>query len=126
MPTMTTGSPEGRCERCGWPLYTSVEKGCVPGNCSMRPLPPIRTPYGTLTGRQAEALDDLARGETPPPAALQGLLFAAADLRHAAGAALSAPDDHRALLRLRAAVGAYDRARAAWGRARLGRSPDVS
>lgn len=36
-------------------------------------------------------------------------------LRHAAGALLAAPDDHWACGRLRAAVGAYDRARAEWG-----------
>lgn len=86
----------------------------------------IRTPHGALSGAQLDARDALARGETPPPAALQGLLWAAADLRHAAGAALDAPDDHRARGRLRAAVGAYDRARAEWGGERPGRSPDVS
>lgn len=29
------------CERCKWPLADSVENGCVPGNCSQRPLPPL-------------------------------------------------------------------------------------
>lgn len=28
-----------RCEKCGWPLADSVDKGCVVGNCSMRPIP---------------------------------------------------------------------------------------
>lgn len=28
-----------RCEICGWPLEDSIEKGCVPGNCSYRPDP---------------------------------------------------------------------------------------
>ena len=28
-----------RCALCGWPLAESVDKGCVRGNCSMRPLP---------------------------------------------------------------------------------------
>ena len=31
--------PVPRCKRCGWPLEDSVEKGCIEGNCSMRPLP---------------------------------------------------------------------------------------
>jgi hypothetical protein len=26
-----------RCFICGWPLATSQEEGCVPGNCSYRP-----------------------------------------------------------------------------------------
>lgn len=29
-----------RCAVCGWPLAADVGLGCVPGNCSMRPLPP--------------------------------------------------------------------------------------
>ena len=33
---------EPRCERCGWPLVKRQEDGCVPGNCSQRPLPPIQ------------------------------------------------------------------------------------
>ena len=32
----------GRCNRCGWPLATLLEAGCVEGNCSMRPLQPLR------------------------------------------------------------------------------------
>jgi hypothetical protein len=32
----------GRCERCGWPLADNPKEGCIPGNCSMRPLPPLR------------------------------------------------------------------------------------
>ena len=28
-----------RCPWCRWPMRESVEVGCVPGNCSMRPLP---------------------------------------------------------------------------------------
>ena len=28
-----------QCERCGWPLAETSDKGCVPGNCSQRPLP---------------------------------------------------------------------------------------
>lgn len=27
----------GRCEVCEWPLAETMEKGCVPGNCSYRP-----------------------------------------------------------------------------------------
>ena len=29
--------PESRCERCGWPLTESRDKGCVAGDCSYRP-----------------------------------------------------------------------------------------
>lgn len=32
-------APEGRCQVCGWPLAESADKGCVPGDCSMRPRP---------------------------------------------------------------------------------------
>ena len=28
-----------RCPTCGWPIASSASEGCVPGNCSMRPLP---------------------------------------------------------------------------------------
>jgi len=28
-----------RCERCHWPLADDAKDGCVPGNCSKRPLP---------------------------------------------------------------------------------------
>ena len=37
----TRSTPTARCERCGWPLARSVAEGCVQGNCSERPLPPI-------------------------------------------------------------------------------------
>lgn len=33
---------ESRCRVCGWPLAASADQGCVPGNCSMRPLPKER------------------------------------------------------------------------------------
>lgn len=28
---------EGRCMACGWPLESSMKRGCVTGNCSFRP-----------------------------------------------------------------------------------------
>jgi len=28
---------KGRCMKCEWPLESSPDKGCVPGNCSYRP-----------------------------------------------------------------------------------------
>lgn len=31
-----------RCERCGWPYAADRSGGCVPGNCSQRPLLPLR------------------------------------------------------------------------------------
>ena len=45
--TMTTEPtvPRGhcnRCDRCGWPFSPTREAGCVPGDCSMRPLPEPR------------------------------------------------------------------------------------
>ena len=39
---MNTETERPRCDRCGWPLEESIEKGCVEGNCSQRPLPPRR------------------------------------------------------------------------------------
>jgi len=41
---MTDAGEGERCERCGWPLAESPADGCVPGNCSERPLPPVRGP----------------------------------------------------------------------------------
>ena len=32
-----------RCNRCGWPIVAEGEAGCWESNCSMRPLPPLRT-----------------------------------------------------------------------------------
>lgn len=31
-----------RCPRCGWALVEDPRDGCVEGNCSLRPLPPLR------------------------------------------------------------------------------------
>ena len=31
-----------RCPRCGWPLVDDPKDGCTKGNCSQRPLPPLR------------------------------------------------------------------------------------
>lgn len=28
-----------RCDYCSWPLASSREEGCLPGDCSMRPMP---------------------------------------------------------------------------------------
>lgn len=39
----------GRCQVCGWPLADTLENGCVPGNCSMRPKPSL-TPVDELQG----------------------------------------------------------------------------
>jgi hypothetical protein len=27
-----------RCACCGWPLASAIDAGCVPGNCSQRPI----------------------------------------------------------------------------------------
>lgn len=35
---ITNQREETRCAVCGWPLAESAEKGCVRGNCSMRPI----------------------------------------------------------------------------------------
>jgi len=48
---------ENLCERCGWP-YSFDPCGCRPGDCSMRPLPPLRP------GRDARGgYDPLAHAE---------------------------------------------------------------
>ncbi len=40
LPSEPAAKPEpARCAICGWPLALSADKGCVRGNCSMRPLP---------------------------------------------------------------------------------------
>lgn len=55
---------DGRCDRCHSPLAASVADGCVAGNCSLRPLPPVlkvmvpRDELRTLL----TALDRLAAG----------------------------------------------------------------
>lgn len=33
----------GRCDRCGWPYAVERSEGCAPGDCSMRPLPDMKT-----------------------------------------------------------------------------------
>lgn len=33
---------ESRCRVCGWPLADEISKGCVKGNCSLRPTPAAR------------------------------------------------------------------------------------
>jgi hypothetical protein len=38
--------PEHRCRVCGWPLKATIQEGCVPGNCSQRPLPTRRADVG--------------------------------------------------------------------------------
>ena len=30
---------DSRCRVCGWPIADRIEHGCIPGNCSQRPLP---------------------------------------------------------------------------------------
>ena len=35
--------PDDRCPVCGWPYAETIKNGCVPGNCSMRPVPKIRS-----------------------------------------------------------------------------------
>lgn len=44
-------SERQRCKGCGWPLASSPEEGCVPGDCSMRGL--SRRPPVDLDGRAA-------------------------------------------------------------------------
>lgn len=48
------GDPD-RCERCGWKLMTSTRDGCVPGNCSERPLPPAGRYGGNALVRRIRA-----------------------------------------------------------------------
>lgn len=61
-----------RCRWCGWPLREKVEDGCVPGNCSLRPLPDppmadIIAPYSTSISAAwevAEKMKELFPGYT--------------------------------------------------------------
>jgi predicted HAD superfamily Cof-like phosphohydrolase len=48
-----------RCDRCNWPLAATVEDGCVPGNCSQRPLPPTQAERTAERRRQLRAQGDL-------------------------------------------------------------------
>jgi hypothetical protein len=45
-----------RCDRCGW-MFRTEDTGCVHGNCSMRPLPPLRA---WCAGCSAPFEEDLA------------------------------------------------------------------
>ena len=38
-PAQSTPKDNNRCAVCAWPLAESADKGCVRGNCSMRPFP---------------------------------------------------------------------------------------
>lgn len=42
-PVNPSSDEKERCDRCGWPLENDPKKGCVKGNCSQRPLPPLRS-----------------------------------------------------------------------------------
>lgn len=57
-----------RCDRCGWPLQDSTEKGCVADNCSERPLRPLHG--DTFLARNLlAALDRLEQAEAKVRAA---------------------------------------------------------
>lgn len=47
-----------RCERCGFPYAQTVKGGCRPGNCSHRPVLPLRM------GRDSEGGFDIGRYAT--------------------------------------------------------------
>jgi len=60
-----------RCAICCWPLAESQEKGCMRGNCSMRPFPRrfynadrAKKEYGNLFVPEVEPTKPV--GETPP------------------------------------------------------------
>jgi hypothetical protein len=63
------------CAVCGWTLADNADKGCVRGNCSMRPLPerayaPERANAeygGALAGRYGIPAASRGGGDTRPP-----------------------------------------------------------
>lgn len=61
-PTAPPPAAVDRCEVCEWPLAESLSEGCVPGNCSMRPVP--RCVHGTTPPRAC-----VHCSRVPPPAA---------------------------------------------------------
>lgn len=53
-----------RCDYCGWPIADSVESGCTPDNCSMRPRPkPADADIKQGLRRLLDALASLERGK---------------------------------------------------------------
>lgn len=54
------------CAVCGWQLAESADKGCVRGNCSMRPVPEFWTdPDRALA--EGYSLEAVERHRRPPP-----------------------------------------------------------
>lgn len=53
VPAMFADSKLPRCLICGWPLADRVEDGCVPGNCSYRPVEGT-VEYERIQKRRAE------------------------------------------------------------------------
>lgn len=50
-----------RCDICGWPFAKSRDEGCVPGDCSERPVPKVRfsdlgKPIATINVREYEKM----------------------------------------------------------------------
>lgn len=58
-----------RCEVCGWPLADSVERGCVAGNCSMRPVPKKPHSLPPLDKETGEAVWRICEPNRPLPQA---------------------------------------------------------
>ena len=56
-------APEDRCQVCGWPLAATMEEGCVPGNCSMRPKP--SPTYAEQLEHAAQVVRDLENKMQP-------------------------------------------------------------
>lgn len=57
---------ETKCRVCGWTLAATVNEGCVPGNCSLRPGPDIPAadrcaPYSTDVSAAFLVVDEMAR-----------------------------------------------------------------
>lgn len=69
---------KSRCAICGWPLMSTVENGCVRGNCSMRPLP--KRYYDAERARKEYGVNLPA--EEPPTAAEKELTALRAEHAH--------------------------------------------
>lgn len=59
---------EDRCPWCGWTLKETADQGCIPGNCSMRPLPDEK-PWTRAIARLDEAIEGSFRAPTVRAAA---------------------------------------------------------
>jgi len=60
-----------RCEVCNWPLAASAKEGCVPGNCSQRPVPINCFICGKLKGQPPDRCNGHYVGTASDPARIR-------------------------------------------------------